>query len=397
MGRKVLALVLILVMGASLIACSSNNKDTEISTENTSKTETQSIVGEGVGGSTENSTEKEKESFIENMSESSTEASTESSTENNTQVSTEASTEGSNQEPTESTTEATTEAPTQVNIELNVAEVKGYMECIKLKFENEENASYSVGYKKSGTGAYSYVSNSNIEKSASANSCEITALAAGNYDLCVTKKTDKGSVTKTYDNVSVAAIDRSGYAHFNNTSGIGAYNDDGTIKSNAVILNLTNANKNTITATFSGTKYVGIANILMNLSKSQNPVLIRVHGKITTNQWNYKAVTPRRTDNSNLTDTHFTNTFSTQYGENIANLNLRLKDAKEGVSYNYKTTATGIVRVDNSSSSKKTTTYNGKSVYDDDSNYNCITIKVWVLMQTYSSGEGLLMIHHQSR
>ena len=45
----------------------------------------------------------------------------------------------------------------------------------------------------------------------------------------------------------------------------GAYNNDGTLKENALVLYLTNDNKNTLTATFNGTTYTGIANILSNL------------------------------------------------------------------------------------------------------------------------------------
>ena len=44
----------------------------------------------------------------------------------------------------------------------------------------------------------------------------------------------KGSVE-----VEVTEHDRSGYAHFNNESGVGAYNNDGTLKSNAVVVYIT--------------------------------------------------------------------------------------------------------------------------------------------------------------
>lgn len=47
---------------------------------------------------------------------------------------------------------------------------------------------------------------------------------------------------------SITAYDRSGYAHFNYTSGVGAYNDDGTPKANAQIIYVTEATKNTVTA-----------------------------------------------------------------------------------------------------------------------------------------------------
>lgn len=42
------------------------------------------------------------------------------------------------------------------------------------------------------------------------------------------------------------AYDRSGYAHFNYNEGVGAYNDDGTLKENALVIYVTNENKDNI-------------------------------------------------------------------------------------------------------------------------------------------------------
>ena len=48
------------------------------------------------------------------------------------------------------------------------------------------------------------------------------------------------------EDINVEAYDRSGYAHFNYTNGIGAYDDDGTLKDGALVIYVTDENKNNI-------------------------------------------------------------------------------------------------------------------------------------------------------
>ena len=88
---------------------------------------------------------------------------------------------------------------------------------------------------------------------------DIPGLKAGTYT--VTLKTSKGTLKKS--NISVGAQDRSGYAHYNFTEGVGAYTDSGELKSNAKVIYITNDNKDTVTVTSKdGTTVKGIGNIL---------------------------------------------------------------------------------------------------------------------------------------
>ena len=88
---------------------------------------------------------------------------------------------------------------------------------------------------------------------------DIPGLKPGTYSLTVTASS--GSVTQS--NITVPAQDRSGYAHYNYTSGVGAYNDDGTLKSNAKVLYVTDSNKDTVSISSSdGTTVTGIGHIL---------------------------------------------------------------------------------------------------------------------------------------
>ena len=106
---------------------------------------------------------------------------------------------------------------------------------------------------------------------------DILGLKAGSY-LVKVNNTDKESITAT---LNVSADDRSGYAHHNNSDGVGAYKNDGTLKSNAVVIYVTDANKNTVSY---GGK-IGLVNIIKNANAS-TPLDIRILGDIKTCQFN---------------------------------------------------------------------------------------------------------------
>jgi len=106
---------------------------------------------------------------------------------------------------------------------------------------------------------------------------DILGLKAGSYVV----KVNNGEKVSTSSTLNVSADDRSGYAHFNNTTGVGAYNNDGTLKNNAVVVYVNEANKNTVQAN----GYTGIANILKNQSKSSKPLSIRIIGTVGAAMW----------------------------------------------------------------------------------------------------------------
>lgn len=79
--------------------------------------------------------------------------------------------------------------------------------------------------------------------------------------------------------ITVLAHDRSGYAFVNGTSS-GAYNDDGTLKSNANVLYITDNNKHTVKMTVAGTECVGLQDILTAYKKETSPLAVRLVGNI---------------------------------------------------------------------------------------------------------------------
>ena len=257
--------------------------------------------------------------------------------------------------------------------------VDGLNEMIIVTLKNSH--SYEVYYKKTIDSDYAKLDNELLIESSETTEAYILGLSAGEYDV---KVEFRGKETNdvghfTVNNISVYAQDRSGYAHFGATEGVGAYNNDGTLKEGTKIIYVTNENKNTVTCVIDGTTYTGLVNILQAQYKSNTPMLIRVIGKITTNQWNYKNVEPRLTDGSNATNDFFENTFSTEYGENLANLRVTIKGDK---TYAYKTTSEGLGEVKVGNNTPKSVDYKGsdfpslkgKKVYDDDSYYNMLEV-----------------------
>ena len=88
-------------------------------------------------------------------------------------------------------------------------------------------------------------------------------------------------------NLTVMAYDRSGFAHHNN-SGVGAYNDDGTLKQNACVIYVTAQTAKTIRMDVAKnnkgetTTYTGLQNIIYGYQKGYEtrPLNVRIIGTI---------------------------------------------------------------------------------------------------------------------
>lgn len=73
---------------------------------------------------------------------------------------------------------------------------------------------------------------------------DILGLAAGSYNVKITLSS--GGALQLPSPIRVDAYDRSGYAHFNYADGVGAYNDDGTLKDGTLVIYVTDENKNDV-------------------------------------------------------------------------------------------------------------------------------------------------------
>lgn len=84
------------------------------------------------------------------------------------------------------------------------------------------------------------------------------------------------------DNLEVKAYDRSGFAHFKRTEGVGAYNNDGTLKRGAVVVYVTANNAKTVKAKLSSGEFTGMQAILEAYEKGNvtNPLAVRIIGTV---------------------------------------------------------------------------------------------------------------------
>ena len=118
--------------------------------------------------------------------------------------------------------------------------------------------------------------------------CDILGLKAGQYEIeiyAVDNGKEVADSKTTFTKTTIAHI-REGFAFVNGTSS-GAYNDDGTLKSNAKVLYVTNTNKDTVTMSIQTDKgsqlFTGVQDIILALKKGyeKNPICIRFIGNIT--------------------------------------------------------------------------------------------------------------------
>ena len=158
-----------------------------------------------------------------------------------------------------------TEASGSVSMEGSVAvrEVSGNSESAYIKFLKTSGEEYNIYLKGENDFDYRLLDDSMVYQRSIDSStirADILGISAGNYSIKVSPKSS--DTNPTVCDVAVIEYDRSGYAHFNYTSGVGAYNDDGTLKDNAIVLYVTDENKNSIELSYKGTTVKGIGNIL---------------------------------------------------------------------------------------------------------------------------------------
>lgn len=154
-------------------------------------------------------------------------------------------------------------APVDVMAAANFSKVGGWYETLYAEWtdSNPDSTAVKVGYKLSSASSYTYLSGDDytylIRQSNGNGRVDIPGLKAGTYDIEVTAS-DGTVYTKT--GVEVYAHDRSGYAHFNATEGVGAYNNDGTPKANAIVVYVTDSNKNSVTIPGYGNQTINYTN-----------------------------------------------------------------------------------------------------------------------------------------
>ncbi|MGN0804438.1 MAG: Ig-like domain-containing protein [Candidatus Coproplasma sp.] len=147
---------------------------------------------------------------------------------------------------------------------------------------------FNVYYKSETASTWSQLDGALVRQYSKYYRADMVGLKAGTYAMKVVPVVSDAEDTDhiAYANgISVKAHDRTGFAFVNGTSS-GAYNEDGTLKSNAVVLYITEQNKNSISMDVTGATAnpcVGLQNILNGFKKGKDsrPLCVRMIGNIT--------------------------------------------------------------------------------------------------------------------
>ena len=165
---------------------------------------------------------------------------------------------------------------------IQITEAKGWQESAYLKWAPFEGASsYNV-----------YVDNKKIDAQlirqyASYYRADVLGLKAGTYSVKVVPVNAEGTEiagANTASNLVVKSYNREGFAHFK-YDGVGAYNNDGTLKAGAKVLYITAKTAKTVSTTVNTGKLetiTGLQSIIDAYSKGKDttPIAFRIIGKV---------------------------------------------------------------------------------------------------------------------
>ncbi|MBQ7078663.1 MAG: pectate lyase [Fibrobacter sp.] len=187
---------------------------------------------------------------------------------------------------------------TVANAQVSLENASGALESAYVEWASDGSDSYNVYY--SGAGASNVkVDAPLIRKYGSKYRVDAVGLKAGDYTFkVVSVKGGKEGVSSTSKSISVKAHDRAGFA-FSDGHVPGAYNTDGTLKKDAVILYVSESTKNTVkfdvvtNSKGATTECIGLQNILTAFKKGYEtrPFAFRLIGNVTD---------PTDTDNGDI-------------------------------------------------------------------------------------------------
>jgi pectate lyase len=181
----------------------------------------------------------------------------------------------------------------QASAAVNLKTASGWLESAYVEWDILAGAStYHVYYQENG-GEAKQLDAELVRDYGTYGRADVVGIKAGQYTLTVVpvdaNGTELTSEKATTESLTVSAHDRSGYAHFGYNEGIGAYNNDGTLKTGAKVLYVYADNAKTITCdvvnSSKGTAatFTGLQAIIGAYEKGldSTPLDVRILGTIT--------------------------------------------------------------------------------------------------------------------
>lgn len=166
---------------------------------------------------------------------------------------------------------------------VSIIEAKGWLESVYVKWMPLEGVdSYRVYIKGGQYTDYMPIDAELIRAYSGYMRADIPGLKAGSYSLKVVAI--KGGAETLFSEITALQVknySREGFAH-KGFSGVGAYNDDGSLKSNAVVIYVNKDNAKTVTAHLGNASFTGLQSILNAYQKGNitTPLVVRVLGLI---------------------------------------------------------------------------------------------------------------------
>ncbi len=165
-----------------------------------------------------------------------------------------------------------------------IRRAQGWQESAYVEWDLMEGATYNVYIQGGDYADWTAIDAPLVRLYDAYGRADVVGLRAGHYRLRVVpvvdgkERTDRTSETGS---LRVVNYDRSGFAH-KDYQGVGAYNDDGTLKSGAKVIYVDAQNAKTVTATLSSGTFTGLQGIIKAYEKGNvsEPLAIRIKGLI---------------------------------------------------------------------------------------------------------------------
>ncbi|KXB48757.1 pectate lyase [Bacteroidales bacterium KA00344] len=166
-----------------------------------------------------------------------------------------------------------------------IRRAQGWQESAYVEWDLMEGATYNVYIKGGDYADWTAIDAPLVRLYDTYGRADVVGLRAGHYRLRVVpvvdgkERTDRTSETGS---LRVVNYDRSGFAH-KDYQGVGAYNDDGTLKSGAKVIYVDAQNAKTVTAKLSSGTFTGLQGIIKAYEKGNvsEPLAIRIKGLIS--------------------------------------------------------------------------------------------------------------------
>ncbi|MGI6231507.1 MAG: pectate lyase family protein [Prevotella sp.] len=184
---------------------------------------------------------------------------------------------------------------------VEITDAKGWMESTYVKWKKlKDYTAYNVYIKGENITTYTKIDKELVRSYGDSLRADMVGLKAGNYQMKVVPVSNENELTNNANeatNLVVTSYDRQGFAHMS-TTGVGAYNNDGTLKKDARVIYITKNTAKTVTCLVKtsskdgdGILQTGLQAILSAYQKGYEtrPLAVRLIGLIEKDDVDYFA------------------------------------------------------------------------------------------------------------